>query len=280
MQIRGGGPILTANGADQIRATGEMTQLVSALRRGYGIARSTVIYRGNPLKLRRARAFYRQFIRRDDLCFDIGAHVGDRLTHFLGLGARVVAVEPQPRLMAGLKRRFGDDPRVILISAALGGAQGKAKLSIDPAHPTVATLSPDYIAQAGASRGFRGVRWREEVEVDVTTLDALIAAHGVPAFCKIDVEGYEHAVLEGLSRPLPGLSLEYLPAALDPALVAIARLNRLGTYRFNRSVGESMTLAIPRWLGAAEMSAELKRLSRNEKAGDVYAFLDDRGASR
>jgi FkbM family methyltransferase len=257
-----------------------MTQLVSTLRRGYGIARSTVIYRGNPLKLRRARAFYRQFIRPGDLCFDIGAHVGDRLGHFLSLGARVVAVEPQPRLMAGLRRRFGDNAHVTLVGAAIGAAPGRARLSIDPAHPTVATLSPDYIAQAGESRGYRHVRWREEVEVEVTTLDALIAAHGVPTFCKIDVEGYEHAVLEGLSRPLPGLSLEYLPAALDPALVAIARLNRLGTYRFNRSVGESMTLAIPRWLGAAEIGAELKRLPPNEKAGDVYAFLDDGTASR
>jgi FkbM family methyltransferase len=256
-----------------------MTSFMSALRRNYGIACSTVIYRGNPLKLRRARVFYRQFIQRGDLCFDIGAHVGDRLVHFLGLGARVVAVEPQPRLVAGLKRRFGDDPRVILISAALGSARGKAKLSIDPAHPSVATLSPDYIAQAGESRGFRHVRWREEVEVEVTTLDALIAAHGVPRFCKIDVEGYEHAVLEGLSRPLHGLSLEYLPAALDPALVGIARLNRLGNYRFNRSAGESMTLAIPRWLGAAEMASELKRLPRDDKAGDIYAFLDDTGAS-
>jgi len=257
-----------------------MAQLISALRRGYGIAASTVVYRGNPLKRRRARAFYRQFIHPGDLCFDIGAHVGDRLGHFLSLGARVVAVEPQPRLLAGLRRRFGDNPRVTLIGAALGATGGKAKLAIDPAHPTVATLSPDYIAQAGESRGFRHVRWREEVEVEVTTLDALIAAHGVPDFCKIDVEGYEHAVLEGLSRPLPGLSLEYLPAALDPALVAIARLNRLGTYRFNRSVGESMTLAIPRWLGAAEIGAELKRLPRNDKAGDVYAFLDDRETGR
>lgn len=252
-----------------------MAQLLTALRRSYGIAHSTVVYRANLLKQRRARAFYRQFIQTGDLCFDIGAHLGDRTAHFLNLGGRVVAVEPQPRLMAGLKRRFGGDPRVGLVASALGAAPGMAKLAIDPAHPTVATLSPDFIAQAGESRGFRHVRWREEIEVEVTTLDALIAVYGVPAFCKIDVEGYEHAVLEGLSRPLPGLSLEYLPAALDPALIAIARLNRLGTYRFNRSPGETMALAIPRWLGAAEMCAELKRLPRDDKAGDVYAFLDD-----
>jgi FkbM family methyltransferase len=257
-----------------------MAQLLTSLRRGYGIARSTLIYRGNPFKLRRARAFYRQFIRPGDLCFDIGAHLGDRTAHFLKLGARVVAVEPQPRLLAGLTRRFGGHPCITLIGAALGAARGKAILAIDPANPTVATLSPDYIAEAGKSRGFRHVHWRERVEVAVTTLDTLIAAHGVPAFCKIDVEGYEHAVLEGLSRPLPGLSLEYLPAALDPALIAIARLNRLGTYRFNRSPGESMALAVPRWLGAAEIAAELKRLPREDSAGDVYAFLDDGSFNR
>ncbi len=248
---------------------------LSALRRVYGLTRSSVIYRANPLKQRRARAFYRQFIEPGDLCFDVGAHLGDRTAHFLKLGARVVAVEPQPALAALLKRRFAHEPRVSVVAAALGATPGRAKLAVDPMNPTVATLSPEFVTQAGGSRGFRRVRWREHVEVEITTLDALIAAHGVPTFCKIDVEGYEHAVLEGLSQSLPALSLEYVPAALDPALIAIARLNRLGPYCFNRSPGESMQLAVPRWLGPAEMAAELRRLAPEERAGDVYAFLDE-----
>lgn len=254
--------------------------LLPALRQAYGLGRSAIIYRANPLKLRRARAFYRQFIEPGDLCFDIGAHLGDRTAHFLKLGARIVAVEPQPLLMAALKRRFGRNPRVTLVAAALGETPGRAILAIDPMNPTIATLSPEFIAQAGASRGFRGARWRDRIEVEVTTLDALIAAHGTPTFCKIDVEGYEHAVLEGLSRPLPALSLEYLPAALDPALIAISRLNRLGAYRFNRSPGESMRLAAPHWLGATAMAAELKGMAPEAGAGDVYAFLDVPATSR
>ena len=254
--------------------------VIPALRRAYGLCRSTVIYRANLLKQRRARVFYRQFVAPGDLCFDIGAHLGDRTAHFAGLGARVVAVEPQPLLHAALRRRFGREPRVTLVAAAVGAAAGRAELAIDPMNPTVATLSSDFIARAGRSRGFRRTRWRERIEVAVTTLDALIAAHGVPGFCKIDVEGYEHAVVEGLTHPLPRLSLEYLPAALDPALIAIARLNQLGAYRFNRSPGESMRFVASRWLGAAEMVAELKGLAPDDGAGDVYALLDAPPASR
>src|SRR5713226_3688386 len=95
-----------------------------ALRRAYGLARSVLIYRANLLKRQRARVFYRRFVRAGDLCFDIGAHLGDRAAHFLSLGARVVAVEPQPLLMKALKRRFGGDPRVTLVAAALGAAPG------------------------------------------------------------------------------------------------------------------------------------------------------------
>ena len=83
-----------------------------ALERAYGLARSAMIYGANPAKRRRARRFYGALVRPGDLCFDIGAHLGDRTAHFLTLGARVVAVEPQPQLMALLRRRFGRNPHL------------------------------------------------------------------------------------------------------------------------------------------------------------------------
>lgn len=230
---------------------------MAALRRGYGVARSMAIYRGQFWKRRRARALYGAFVGAGDLCFDIGAHLGDRTGYFLGLGARVVAVEPQPALMAVLRRLYGRNPRVTLVEAAVAAAPGRAMLRIDPLNPTVATLSAAWAGRVSRAPAFARVRWRERVPVEVTTLDALIAGHGVPAFTKIDVEGFEAEVLQGLSRPLPALSVEYVTAALDGALDALSRLRTLGPYVFNRSPGESLRLLHERWRSAAEMAQEL-----------------------
>jgi len=244
------------------------------IQRGYGLARSAVIYHGNPVKRRRARAFYRAFVRPGDLCFDIGAHLGDRTGHFLALGARVVAVEPQPGPLAMLRRLYGGDPRVVLLGEAVGAAPGEAELAIDPANPTLASLSPEWRSQVARDASFAGTDWCERHRVTVTTLDALIAAHGTPQFCKIDVEGFEAAVLRGLSRPLPALSFEYVAAARAPALAALDRLAALGRYRFNRSPGESMRFPIAEWRNHRAMAAELHALPANAGSGDVYARLE------
>ena len=243
------------------------------LIRSYGLARSAVIYHGHPLRRRRARAFYRQFVRPGDLCFDIGAHLGDRTGHFLALGARVVAVEPQPGALAVLRRLYGRDPRVTIIAAAAGAAPGEAELKLDPANPTVASLSPEWRAQVSRSPRFSGIRWRESRRVAVTTLDAIIAEHGLPAFCKVDVEGFESAVLAGLSRPIPALSFEYIPEAIAAAKAALARVAALGDYRFNRSPGESMRFVAADWRDTAAMAKELAGLPAEAGSGDVYALL-------
>lgn len=244
-----------------------------SLARQSGLLRSVLIYHAIPWRRRQLTRFYAQFIKPGDLCFDIGAHVGSRLRAWRPLDARIVAVEPQPACMALLRRWFGQQSQIVFVEQAVGAAPGVAELQISSRTPTVTTLSPTWIAAVQRQRGFIAVRWDQRVPVTVTTLDALIACYGLPAFCKIDVEGYELETLQGLSQAIPALSFEYLPSRLETARDCVARLSKLGAYQFNWSVGEAQRLRSDHWLDAEAMRAQIARFTAAEDSGDIYARL-------
>ena len=244
---------------------------MNAITRAAGIARSLAIYRGIPGRSARFHRFFSALIRPGELCFDIGAHVGNRSLCWAGIGARVVAVEPQPDLARLLRRSFRGHPGITLVESAVGATPGTAMLHLSSRTPTVASLSPDWIETVSRTESFASIRWDRRVEVPVTTLDALIDRFGTPAFCKIDVEGFEAEVLAGLSRPLPCLSVEYVPAALPAALAALDRIEALGRCRFQVSIGETGRFLWPNWRSGHELRAWLLTRSPEDRSGDIYA---------
>ena len=244
---------------------------MSGLDRAIGLARSLAIYHAIPGRQRRLRTLYAQFVRAGELAFDVGAHAGNRVRALSALGARVLALEPQPDFQRLLRLVVGRDPRVTLIEAAVGAMPGRATLALSERTPTVTTLAGDWREARSRDADFAGVQWNRHLEVEVTTLDRLIAQHGVPAFVKIDVEGHEAAVLAGLSQPIAALSFEYLPAALESVDACLQRLATLGDYRFNWSLGESFTLAAPGWLDAEALRRALRAPQAQRGSGDIYA---------
>ena len=247
---------------------------------GWGMLRTLLIYYGIPFRKRRLTRFYAGFIGPGDLAFDIGAHVGNRIRAWRGLGARAVGLEPQPACVRLLRQFYGNDPLVTIRPVAVGAEEGRATLFICDAYPTLSTIASDWINEVKAVSSFAHVRWNRREEIAVTTLDALIAAYGVPAFTKIDVEGHEPQVLAGLSRPLPALSFEFLPASISGALACIDRLEELGNYEYNYSLVETARLREPGWLSPQRMRKILTAMAPTAPSGDVYARLPTDGERR
>jgi len=238
-----------------------------------GVVRSLRIYYSDAARRAAMDRFYRNFMKPGDLVFDVGAHVGDRVSAFRRLGARVVAVEPQPAVRATLKLIHGRDRAVAIEPVALGRAAGTIELNLNLANPTVSTASPDLIRAAAGAPGWEGQTWDESVTVPMTTLDALIARHGTPAFIKIDVEGFEAEVLAGLSCPIAALSFEFTTIQRNVARACVKRCISLGLERFNAVLGESQSLVHSDWVGGSEIAAWLDELPNAANSGDIYAAL-------
>jgi FkbM family methyltransferase len=219
------------------------------------------------------RKLYRPFISPGDLCFDLGAHVGSRSATMLALGARVVAVEPQTDYAGLLQRLYGRNPRFTIVAKAVGKQPGRARLLVSTRTPTVSTLSTEWATEVAKTPGFARVAWDAYLDTEVTTLDALISEFGLPAFCKIDVEGSELDVLLGLTRPIQALSFEYIPAAIERTVQCLQRLQDLGAYRFNLVEGEKPSFLLPDWADRQTIATRMESLPRTARAGEVFALL-------
>ncbi|WCN79180.1 FkbM family methyltransferase [Micromonospora sp. LH3U1] len=232
--------------------------------------RSLDVYYGDAERDARMDAFYSRFVTSGDLVFDIGSHVGDHIGSFRRLGARVIAVEPQPLCLRALRAIYADDDQVTLVGAACGAAAGSTRLHVNSANPTVSTASSDFVLAAHGAGGWEGEVWDADIEVPVVTFDALIHEYGVPSFAKIDVEGFEDEVLAGLSRPLPVLSFEFTTIARAVAYRCLDRLTALGFDGFDVALGDIKSMTFQRWVPANDMAAHLLELPHQTNSGDVY----------
>jgi FkbM family methyltransferase len=247
--------------------------VIEGLRALRGVIRSLCVYYGHGARAAAMDRFYSHFVQPGDLVFDIGAHVGDRVAAFRRLRARVVAVEPQPALVKVLRLFYRRATEVAVEATAVGRHSGMIDMMINIDNPTVSTASQDFVDAARNAAGWESQNWTKTLRVPVTTLDALIARHGSPAFIKIDVEGFEAEVLAGLTRPVKALSFEFTTIQRDIALACVARCIALGYVRFNAALGESQMMVHAHWIDGPNIARWMAELRYEANSGDIYAAL-------
>lgn len=131
--------------------------------------------------------FMMHILRRNDVLLDVGANAGAySILASKVVGARSVAFEPVPSTFERLRDQIqinSIESRVLARNVGVGDKSGVLRFTTD--HDTVNKVSIDD------SKG-------GTVAVQVISLDAECPAED-RYFLKLDVEGYEHQVLEGAS---------------------------------------------------------------------------------
>ncbi len=210
----------------------------------------------------RQKKFYSRLIKKNDLCFDIGANKGSKSKSFLSLGARVIAFEPQSNCLKYLSKiknkRFSYSP------VAVGPKDEMKNLNIAN-HIEVATFSRDFIDYFKNDT----LKWNDVEKVKVKKLDTLIKIYGIPDFCKLDVEGYELDILSHLSFKIPMIEFEFTGGFITNTIKIIELLNQQNTsYNFN--LNENPKFALNQWVNAKNMIKIINKLPVNRLHGNIF----------
>ncbi len=231
------------------------------------------IYKESQKLFEERKGFYGRFLSPNDLVFDVGANLGNRVQVFLSLENKVVAVEPQDYCHRFLQRKYAN--AITLLKVALGAKRDRMTMYINSTSSTVSSLSKDWVDSMKNGR-FSNETWDQTAEVEVDTLDNLIGSYGKPHFIKIDVEGFETDVLKGLSVAVPIVSFEYTtPEQTHKLYECLDLLQALdASYTCNYSAGEANRFLLENWMSVPEFKALVaKDVHAMQGFGDVYVKL-------
>jgi FkbM family methyltransferase len=211
---------------------------------------------------------YAGFMTRGDLVFDVGANVGEYSDMFLALGARVVAIEPNPACCERLKL-VAKRGNIAIENCAVGDADGIASMHIFSDHG-LSTLSNEWYQLVRTSAIHKHASLSGMIDVRVTTLDSLVAKYGTPAFIKIDVEGFEDHVLAGMSFHPQALSFEFHFSLLNLVNACLRKPVLQDAYSFNYTVGMNPSFQLAAWVSASDLEEILATAHYEEEFGDIF----------
>lgn len=214
------------------------------------------------LDTKRQQKFYRQLIKKGDICFDIGANIGSKSKVFLSLNTTVIAFEPQSSCINELKKI--QHPQFSYHQYGIGSKNEIKELQLAN-HIEVATFSSSFIDFFENDN----LQWSTTEKATVKKLDTIIKEFGVPDFCKIDVEGYEHEILSHLTHTLPLIEFEFTGVSLEDTRAIILLLDK-GNTTYNFNLHERPVFQLKEWIKANEMLAIFDKIPKDRIHGNIF----------
>ena len=176
------------------------------------------------------------------LAYDIGAFDGDTVEMIRKLGySKIVCFEPHPSAFLRLHNKYMNDERVVAVNLAVSNISGKkVKMISSPEHPYLNSLEKSW---SEINRHSKHISNKSECIVQTVSLDDYINQHkNIPAYIKIDAEGHELEIFNGLSHKPNMISFEWISEFYEKNINCLIKLSKLGFSKFNVSEKESIPI--------------------------------------
>lgn len=174
-------------------------------------------------------------VKHADLIYDVGMHRGEDTDFYLRKGFRVVAFEADPELVAINRARFSEAlaaSRLVIVEGAIVDGSSPEKVDF---YKSIGNSEWGTIDAGWARRNENLGVPSTVIPVDAVDFSACLAAHGIPHYLKIDIEGADLVCLRRLAlfenRP-DYVSLESDKTSLARIREEIALLEGLGYGEF------------------------------------------------
>jgi FkbM family methyltransferase len=195
------------------------------------------------------------------LIYDVGMNNGDDTAYYLRRGFRVVAIEPNPALVATASERFRreiETGALKILNVGVAAEDGELPFWICPTDSRLSSFD-----RRGAS--LNGCHPVEEIRVACRTFRSILDEFGVPFYLKIDIQGNDALCVEALD---PGavpkfLSIEF--ALWDAPLMGLLR--KRGFKRFKII---SQTYFLPMQLPPLPEASLIQRAERLKQSSNIF----------
>lgn len=211
--------------------TGDRIRLHSFMHKGYW-------YYGKRRE-RETMELFARLVQPGDAVIEIGGHIGYISLYFAGLvgpSGQVTVFEPGPNNLPYIRANVGAKGNIRLIEKAVADFSGTASFYVENYTGQNNSLLSDYsrFQENLRNAGLQSDVQKSVVQVDCVTLDDFLSENGasVPSLIKIDVEGAELAVLQGMVQTLRSGNMTLMVEVTDKAPAVYDLLTSAGFKAF------------------------------------------------
>jgi len=156
------------------------------------------------------------------ILFDIGANTGQYTDANADKYDQVILVDANPALCEVLRKKYQSQKSKYIVENVLVSNETSATFYVSSTADTISTAAVRWVTD---SRFTGSQKWVPSAQpIPCMSLDALIAKYGIPAYIKIDVEGYEYNVLRSLTVGGAPLAFEWAEELLDEVVLSVQYL--------------------------------------------------------